>query len=133
MTKCLFCENFQAAIARFQQQERQPKRPQSATATWKSHSNEPASKSNVDTGVNVSKIRNEGDNQVQNSNHFPPDLCNCLHIQQSVSVPANIFQEGVGNLPNCHKNCPTYSAIDSCNFVPIKLRSIHAQLYHVIF
>jgi hypothetical protein len=48
----------QAAIARFQQKGKETRRPQSATATWKSHSNEPVGK--PDTGVNVAQIRNEG-------------------------------------------------------------------------
>ncbi|XP_028416897.1 UBX domain-containing protein 6-like isoform X1 [Dendronephthya gigantea] len=49
----------QAAIARFQQQEKQPKRPHSATTTWKSRSNEPASKLDDGPGVNASKLRSE--------------------------------------------------------------------------
>ena len=53
----------QAAIARFQQKEKQTRRPQSATATWKTHSNEPVGK--PDIGVNVSQIRNEVKNEIK--------------------------------------------------------------------
>lgn len=55
----------QAAFARFQQQEKPTRRPQSATATWKSNSNEPAGKSTPDTGLNVSTIRNEVRNEIK--------------------------------------------------------------------
>ena len=39
----------------------------------------------------------------------------------------------VGNLPDSHKNCRTYFAIDSRKFVLIELIRIHAQLYHVTY